>query len=97
MSVAEKLDELEQLSTEFLASIRKEPRQAGDRVMSMREEFNDLCLAIVQEMTRDPRIASNREIFEAMQNALEAVRSGTPPALKRTPQAISWRHSRCTT
>ena len=42
--------------------------------MSMREEFNDLCLAIVQEMTSDPRIASNREIFEAMQNALEAVR-----------------------
>lgn len=75
MGVAEKLDELEQLSLGFQESIRKEPRHAGDRVMAMREKFNDVCVSLVQEMVGDPRIAANRELFEAMQNAIEKLRN----------------------
>jgi hypothetical protein len=73
--VAEKLGELELLSLEFQASIRKQPRHAADRVMAMREEFNDLCVALVREMAAEPRIASNRAVFEAMQNAIEMLRT----------------------
>lgn len=75
MSVAKRLGELEQLSIAFQASIRSEPRHAADRVMAMREEFSDLCVALVHEMAAEPRIASNRAVFEAMQNAIEALRT----------------------
>jgi len=77
LGVAEKLDELEKLTLGFQASLRQEPRNAADRVMAMREEFNDLCVGLVQEMAGDPRIAHNREEFEAMQNAIETLRART--------------------
>lgn len=75
MSVSQKLDELERLSLAFQASIRSQPVRAADRVMAMREEFNDLCVALVSEMADEPRVASNRAVFEAMQNAIEALRT----------------------
>ena len=75
VSVAEKLGELERLSIEFQASIRRAPRHAANRVLAMREEFSDLCVGLVQEMAAEPRIASNRAVFEAMQNAIEALRT----------------------
>lgn len=75
MSVAEKLDQLERLTLEFQASMRNEPRRTAAGAMDMREQFNDICTELVKAMANEPRIAFNRPVFEAMQNAIEALRS----------------------
>lgn len=75
MSVAEKLNQLERLTLDFQASLRSGPQRTAAAALEAREQFNDMCTDLVKAMADDPRIATNLEVFAAMQNAVEILRS----------------------
>lgn len=75
MSLLERLDRLERFGNDILREVAQRKAAESDRLLELREAFNDECIATANEIAYDPTIRDNHEVAAASQGALEAVRS----------------------
>ncbi|MEL1249059.1 hypothetical protein [Aurantiacibacter gilvus] len=75
MNLQERLDRLERFGEEIQREAAERTSGSTNRILALREDFNEECIATARAICLDPHIRINHEVFAAMQGALETLRS----------------------
>lgn len=75
MSLRIRLERLERFGNEILREVSQTKPSDTVRILQLREAFNDECIATAKEIANDPAVRDEHELFSALQEGLEAVRT----------------------